>query len=176
MKSLGLFAVLFMAFMLSFSGQVVAQEKVIKEIIVQVNSDVIALPDGDAANIPISAVRIRSSELRDLNQTYNAVSLEKLYVLETAMAVDKQMKKKDFKGETLKTEKVEQVDSPINIGLVFSKEMKKQEEEKGNKVLQMDNAYIIQLEVDPGQNMTEVATAYKALPVVIYADPIIRSK
>jgi len=57
------------------------------EMTIEVQPKIIALPGGEAgkniAKVPMAAARVRSTELRDLNKLYNAVSIERIYEVST---------------------------------------------------------------------------------------------
>ena len=48
-------------------------ELVKKAMVIQVTPGTIALPKGEAARIPVSGARVRSSDMRDLNREYNEI-------------------------------------------------------------------------------------------------------
>ncbi|MFH1092672.1 MAG: hypothetical protein V1739_00795 [Candidatus Omnitrophota bacterium] len=155
---------------------VYAQEKFTGEIIIQVNENIISLPEGEAAVVPIEAARVRSSELRDINQEYNARSIEKVYMLEETVNNDKGLKMKKFKNKESGEDKVALSEGTLKLENVFTKKIKQEKIKEGKKVIQVDNVYIIGFEFDKETNMPAVASAYERLPVVISAQHIIRSE
>jgi len=164
------------AFLLSFTQEAKAQEKIKKEIILQVKSRIIALPGNEAAKVPISAARIRSDELRELNKEYNAVSIEKIYALKEYLDVlEREKKKVSLKG--IKTEQEEAKDKEkVNVQQVFTRKIKEQMIEAGKEVRQVTDSFIILFERDTSINMSRLLSDYRAVDTVIYADEITRRK
>ncbi len=155
------------------SSNAIAADKILKEIVLQVNPNIITLPDNEVSKVPIGAARIRSTDLRTLNQDYNAVSIEKLFKLgeksKLANLEIKGLKKVDKKTKEILTD-------IVDINNVFTKDIKKTQEEKGENVVELNNAFIIQFEFDEETNMNGIVNAYKALPVVMNAQYIVRTK
>ena len=148
------------------------QEKVIKEMVIKVKNNIIALPAGEAALIPLSAARVRSTELRELNKAYNTVSIEKLYEL-----------KKSSRGagssiKGLKKAVEASDDGSIDLGSVFTKEIKKEKEAAGVDVKMVKNSYILRFEFESEDevNMGKLVADYKALDVVLFAQDVVRVK
>ena len=112
-----------------------AQVKVKKEAVIRVDPNIIALPQGDAAKIPVVAARVRSTQLRDLNKQYNAVKIEKLYKLEEKTKGP--MKIKGIKG------KEEFEEGPVDLATVFTTEIRKEMKAQGNKVVELKNTFLI---------------------------------
>jgi len=46
---------------------------------IKVQPDIIAMPESEVSEVPVRYARIRSTELREINEVYNAVSIEKVY-------------------------------------------------------------------------------------------------
>ncbi len=76
----------------------------IKEMVIEVQPMIIALPGGEAgkkiAKVPIRRARIRNTELRDLNAFYNAVSIERIYEVvdaDVSAEIPKNQLKSDIK-------------------------------------------------------------------------------
>ena len=150
-----------------------AQQKYTGEILIQVNPRIIALPEGEVAKVPINAARFRSTELRDLNEQYKAVSIEKLYEL-----------KEDKKGMNIESQdilKSEQKDkkkdkATVDLSRIFTKKVKKEFREKGKEVKQVSDSYLLQFESEEELFMSGIVSAYRALDVVIHAEQITRSR
>ena len=176
-KRIGLLVCLVMAvlmFVVSFVHNANAQEKIVKEMVLQVNPDIISLPGNEAARVPITAARIRSTQLRNLNEEYNAVRIEKLFRLkETAQVDDLEIKGlKDT--EEAGAKKV--LNETVNVAEVFTRTIKKEQEEKGKQVEELNNVFIVQFESDEEISMNGIVNAYKALPVVMFAQHITRTE
>jgi hypothetical protein len=151
------------------AGDCIAQEKVKKEIVIKVSSGIIDLGVGEAAKIPVSAARVRSTELRQLNKDYNVVAIEKLYKLKTVQK----------EGSVIKGLKsMEPVDEPAEVELdkIFTKEIKKEMQAAGQEVKELKNTYLFHCEFEEEPDMNEVLINYRALDVVRYAEYIKRTK
>ena len=61
----------------SSTGQ--AQTGLQQEIVVKVQPNIIAMPANQAEKAPIGYVRVRSTDLRDLNEIYAAKTIEKVF-------------------------------------------------------------------------------------------------
>jgi hypothetical protein len=159
-----------------FGKGVFAQEKVIKEMLLQVKPDIIALPEGEAASVPLGAARVRSSELRELNAAYMVVSIEKIYKLkatqESGALADLEIK--GTKDVSAPQEEKEQLAGIVDPNQVFTSEIKKQMLEKGEQVVLVKDVYLLRFEFDEDKNMSGIVDAYKAVPAVIYANHITR--
>ncbi|MFH1459692.1 MAG: hypothetical protein ABIG64_04895 [Candidatus Omnitrophota bacterium] len=166
------FGIISLVMVISFQTNSFAQEKIIKEMVIQVDARMIALPGNEAAKVPITAARFRSSELRQLNEQYNAVRIERIFKLK------KEEKKAplDIKGvkEDKKTVKESQ-EEIVNIANIFTQEIKKEMLAKGEKVIELDNVFLIQFEFEEDVNMTGIVSAYQDIPGVISAQSIIRT-
>lgn len=83
--AIGLFTILIG----NFAVEVQAQS--VKEMTIEVQSRIIALPGGaigeNIAKVPLSSARVRNTELRDLNKYYHVVSIERIYEVANAVAV-----------------------------------------------------------------------------------------
>jgi len=156
-----------------FSSNAIASDKILKEIVLQVNPNIITLPDNEVSKVPIAVARIRSTNLRTLNQDYNAVSIEKLFKLgeksKLAELEIKGLKKVDKKAKEILTD-------IADVNTVFTKDIKKTQEEKGENVVELNNAFIIQFEFDEETNMSGIVNAYKGVSVVMNAQYIVRTK
>lgn len=153
---------------LSFSGNLTAQDLEVKEIIIKVKPNIIRLPGGDAAKIPISAARIRSTELRKLNEDYNVVKIEKLFQLKTETKGKKGLVIKGFKD----------TEDPLavpDLTKIFTNEIKKEKKKEGKQVVEIVDTFLFQLEIDNSINIQSVVNDYQALEVVVHAEYIVRN-
>jgi len=67
-----------------FCAQTVhAQEEIEKEIFIKVKPNIIELPGNQVSRVPVKYARVRNTELRELNKTYNATEIEKVYETRT---------------------------------------------------------------------------------------------
>lgn len=151
----------------------IAQQKFAGEMLIQVNANIIALPQGEAAKVPISAARFRSTEMRELNEQYEALSIEKLYELK------EEAKGTDVQGlNVLKSEKKDKKKDQniVDLSRVFTKKVKKEFKKKGKEVKQVSDAFLLQFESEKEIPILEIVSAYKALDVVIHAEHITRSR
>ncbi len=137
-----------------------AQDKYVKEIVIKVEHNIIALPGNQVVKVPLSAARVRSTELRELNKKYNALSIEKLFRLKEDARV---IKKDDNKEE-------------VDLGRLFTKKIKKEMESKDKQVIEAEDIFLIQFESEKEINISQLIDDYKQLPVVKYADEVIRKK
>lgn len=180
-EGLMIFILLFMSLVFEFQmpGVVQAREgKEIKEILIKVQPRIIALPENEEiTKVPLSAARIRSTELRELNKKYNAVMIERLYKLK-----DK-IKNKDIEvGGVFRSE--ENVEPPVvDMSKIFTKK-RKEELEKNNKeltaqgkeVASVNDTFLIQFDASTNVDMNKVAAEYKALDVVTFAEYVVREE
>ncbi len=56
-----------------------AQEEIEKEILIMVEPNIVELPGNQVSRVPVKYARVRNTELRELNKTYNATEIEKVY-------------------------------------------------------------------------------------------------
>ena len=160
----------------SFAQTLKAEDKITKEIVIKVLPGIIALPEGEVAKVPITAARVRSTELRQLNETYNAKTIEKLYEI----AEEEKLKEKQplsLKG--LKdAKKKAPVSEHVDLNQVFTREIKKEFLEEKKQVRQASDTYILGFEfnVDEDMDIIGVANAYRALEAVTFAQDILRKK
>ncbi len=148
-----------------------AAEKIVKEMVIQVQSKVIALPGNKAMKVPISAARIRSTELRTLNEQYNAISIEKIFELNS----EKSSSGLEIKG-VKDTDKLltKTVEGAVDLSKIFTQEVKKEMEKQKKPVIELENVFLIQFEFEQDAPMTGLLDAYKALTVVSYVEQIVR--
>ena len=168
MAKIGLAAVL----VLGLAGEAIAQKgvkaKVGEEILIKVKSGIIALPQGEAASIPISAVRIRSTELRELNSEYNAITIEKLFKIKLKQET------RDF-GTLTSYEQIGEAEA-VDISRLFTKETKKGLTAEGKQAVEVEDTYLIQFELEEGVNISQLVSNYEALECVLFAGDIIRKE
>jgi hypothetical protein len=143
-------------------------KKEVKEIMVTVKPGIIVLPGKTVSSVPLSAVRIRSTKLRDLNKECGAVSIE---------AVCKLVEKKaEDTGGVLASE------SKGKVKVDRAKKIRKlltEEKNKDKEMVPVRDAYVIQFadyrdEEDNLRtvNLDEAIVAYEALSVVISAGKV----
>lgn len=150
-----------------------AQTPVRKEIVIKVKANIIALPEGEAAKIPVSAARVRSTELRQLNAKYNAVYIEKLF------EVKKEETPSSGSGiKGLKSFEKEQQKDTVDVAALFTQEVKKELKAQGKDVVEVKDTYIIgfEFESEKKANLQELLSAYRAVDVVSFAQDIVRKK
>ncbi len=145
-------------------------QTVTKAMIIQVTPGTIALPEGEAARIPLSAARIRSTDLRDLNAKYNAVAIEKLYrPLEPAAAAA--VPGSGSKSVML-TKKEEPEGATLDMSKIIRKELRKKVRNEGRQVEEQPDAYLVEFELKPTIEMKDVVVAYWVLPVVTFVQEV----
>ncbi len=143
-------------------------ELIKKAMIIQVTPGTIALPSGEAARVPISGARIRSTDMRDLNAKYNAVAIEKLYQLyDPEVALPGSGSK-----SVLRSVEKKPAGPALDLAKVIRKGMRKKVREEGQEVVEQPDAYLIEFEVEPTAEMKEVVVAYWILPVVTFAQEV----
>jgi len=154
-----------------------AQDKIKKEIIIQVKPNIIALPEGEIAKVPLSAARVRSTELRELNKKYKAVSIEKVYKLkeESKIKIDKGAEIKGYKD---KHEQPKEKKGLVDFNAVFSKDLRKKLKAEGKETEQVKDVYIINFEFEPEDyiDMDILLDDYKSLDVVLNAQEVLGRK
>ncbi|MCK9595461.1 MAG: hypothetical protein PHH68_08190 [Candidatus Omnitrophica bacterium] len=146
-----------------------------KEILVKLDPGVIAMPMGEVARIPISGVRVRSSDLRALNTKYNAVSIEKIYEVKEKGALDEPLKLKGMKtGDPGAASNVKKAANP-DLAKIFPREDTKVVVLAPDKeFVESSEIFFMQFELNPGVVIEDMLAEYRAVPVVLYADVITR--
>ena len=143
-------------------------ELIKKAMIIQVTPGTIALPSGEAARMPVSAARIRSTDMRDLNAKYNAVAIEKLYQLyDAGVALPGSGSKR-----VLRSAEKKPAGPALDVAKVIRKGMRKKVREKGQEVVEQPDAYLLEFEVEVTAEMKEIVVAYWVLPVVTFAQEV----
>ena len=127
------------------------------------------MPKGEVSRVPISAARVRSTEIRDLNKQYHAVSIEKLYKLDEQAESDG-LVIKGMKGQ------VQAEEGLINLAQVFTREVKKERQAAGEVTRELINTFLIKFESDKRINIKKLVSDYQALEVVVHAEEVIRKK
>jgi len=141
-----------------------------KALILQVQPGTIALPAGDAARVPVSAARVRSTELRELNATYNVVAIEKLYRVAPAAEKPASAGKENVLLSVGKRGASEE--PTLNVTQVIRKEVRKNLREKGEELVEYPDVYLMEFVLEPSVEMKDVVVAYWVLPVVTYAQEV----
>jgi hypothetical protein len=144
-----------------------------REILIKVKPDYIALPEGEAEKIPIGAARVRSTDLRNLNEKYNAVWIEKLYELQPKNAPLEPLKIKGVKG-SLTTQKQVTKKETVDLSKILTKDAKKESVEKGEIVTETKDIFSIQFELKPEIQIDDLLSEYRAVDAVLYAEAITR--
>ncbi|MFH1640656.1 MAG: hypothetical protein ABIA66_01695 [Candidatus Omnitrophota bacterium] len=160
-----------LVFGLLISGSALgASENVKREIMVKVKPGIIALPENEVARVPISAARFRSTELRELNNKYNAVNIEKLFRAEKTEKTEEPVRGEQTKvSEPVKEE-------TVDVSKLFTRESRNEMIREGEEAVQEQDTYLIELEFEPKNkiNMNTVVNEYKKLDVVSFAKYITR--
>ena len=123
-----------------------ADDLVEKRILISVKPNTIALPGNQVTKVPISAARVRSTELRQLNKQYDVKKIEKLFKLEG---------------------------TPGNINDLFTNKERKKQIESGATVVEAQDSYLLYFKVVSDADMTGLIGAYYQLPSVMYAEEIL---
>lgn len=138
-----------------------------ERILIQVEPNTIAMPKNiEIARVPVSAARIRSTELRVLNEKYNAVSIERLY------KVDGTDKSEEVQNEgILVSREKKKVETQIGSTKVFTKEKRKEllTQSQDLNIVEVKNAFLLQFKPDKNFNINQVLNEYDALSVVLFA-------
>ncbi|MGE5280052.1 MAG: hypothetical protein ACM3L6_04835 [Deltaproteobacteria bacterium] len=139
-----------------------------KAMVIQVTPGTIALPEGEAARIPVAAARVRSTDMRDLDEQYNAVAIEKLYQLyDPATALPGSGSQAVLRSADKKAGA-----AALDLTKVMRKGMRKKMREEGKEVIEQPDAYLIEFELAPDVAMKDVVVAYWVLPVVTFAQEV----
>ena len=138
--------------------------KIIKEMLIHVQSNIIAMPGNQAARVPIGAARVRSTDLRDINEEYNVVAIEKLFEIEK-----KSIRSNDLKGKEVKNKE-------LSLQAVFTKEKKKELKKQGLEIVEVNDAFLLQFEFDSEPSMSAIVNAYRDVSVVLNAEHVVRTE
>jgi len=144
------------------------QQRVKKAMVLQVAPGTIALPEGEAARVPVSAARIRSTDMRDLNTKYTVVAMEKLYQL----ADDAAPLPGSGSTAVLSAGEKKPEAPALDLSKVLRSEMRKKAIEDGREVVELPDTYLVEFEVEPNVEMKDVVVAYWVLPVVTFAQEV----
>ena len=152
------------------AGRAEEKNKITKEIIIKVQHKIIALPDNPAiVKVPLSAARVRSTDLRNLNKKYNAVSIEKVFEVRGKPRA----KAKELKDSLVSREKPAATDKKLDLSKIFTAQAKSELEASGKvkaegvEMLPAEDVFLIQFEFDKEVNMNQLISEYRQLPVVI---------
>ncbi len=152
----------------------------IKEMTVEVQSNIIELPGGATgrkiAKVPVKRTSVRNTELRELNRAYNVVSIERIFELVTVPVV--KVAGDEYGAPTLKSQK--QRKNKMIIGRkkeVESQKGKNLDPEMIEEVVPVNDIFILHFRdyMDGDGNlvaidMAEVVAAYSVLSVVVSAN------
>jgi hypothetical protein len=158
-------------FIASYGQQTFAQSVELKEILIQVQPRMIEMPGNKATIAPLSATRVRSDDIKALNNQYNAVKVEKLFKLKEK-EVSPSLEIKGLK--TTAEDERQNVTEQINVAHVFTSDLKQGFIEKGEQVIELGNVFLIQFETDI--SVGQIVNSYQALDEVIFAETIIRKQ
>jgi len=144
-----------------------------REILIKVKPNYIALPEGEASKIPIDAARIRSTDLRNLNEKYNAVWIEKLYELQPRGVSVEPLKIKGVK-DSLVTQKQQAKKETVDLSKILTKDAKKEFVERGEVVIETKDIFSLQFELKPEIQIEDLLSDYRAVDAVLYSEAITR--
>ena len=144
-----------------------------REILIKVKPDYIALPEGEAEKIPIGAARVRSTDLRNLNEKYNAVWIEKLYELQPRGVSVEPLKIKGVK-DSLVTQKQQAKKETVDLSKILTKDAKKEFVERGEVVIETKDIFSLQFELKPEIQIEDLLSDYRAVDAVLYSEAITR--
>ena len=164
-------AVIMALCLLCFVQGIYAQETIKKEIVIKVKPNIIVLGEGEAAKIPIRAARVCSTELRELNQKYNAKRIEKLYKIN-----EKANKGRSTKVEGSLVSKEKEGKATVDLSRIFTKEAKRGLFDNGEEIVELEEIFLIQFALEPDIDINALVSDYRALEVVTYAKHIVRRR
>ena len=140
-------------------------EKEVKEILIKVQPRIIALPKNvEISKVPLLSARIRSIELRELCNRYNAVSIKRLFKIE------EESKGGKIVGGSLISKEKEKTKEKVDPAKVFTKEKRKELLAQSQDVIEAKDTFLIQFEPSEGVDMKQAASEYSALPEVLFAE------
>ena len=151
-------------FLLSLSQTAAAG--VTTQVILEVKPNIITLPPNQVAKVSLPVARFRSTPLRELNDKYNAVSIEKLFTYESVYrARESGILVSQARGN------LRAVGSGArDVGDVVTKEAKKELEAKGRSMVQADNIFLLTFDLEDGALVGELLRDYRSLDVVEYIE------
>jgi hypothetical protein len=173
--------ILLLLVIFNFAGLICAKD-ITKEkahLLIKVEPRTIVLPENpEIVKVPVSAARVRSTELRQLNEKYNAVEIERLFEVRQ---IDKPSKGKITEVESvLVAKEAQKKNKGMDLTNIFTaetrKKLKKEDlESNGAEITEKLDVYLIIFEFDPaiGIDINTAVTEYKALPVVKDAEYVI---
>ncbi len=177
--------VLLAGLVFSLIGTISAQETMNKEILIKVKSGIVKMPGNKVSKVPISVARICSTDLRNLNKKYKAVTIERLYEIAGEAQVPIRVEDsgeplsiKSFKGSEGESKKSESVQVVENVSMenIFTKEIMKDMQAQGKEVAVVKDTFLFQFEISAALNMDLIAAEYFGLAVVTYAEEITRKE
>lgn len=153
-------------------------EKIKAKILIEVTPNTIALPGNPAiSRAPIGACRVRSTALRELNEYYGAVSIEKLYQIkekpkEALPKRPKVITPKDLKDRLVNKEEAKEEKKPVGLTNLYEQDKAGEIAGEEEEVVLAQDKFIIYFESDPekGIDMQKLLSDYKTLDVVINAE------
>jgi|GEM_PF-2303086 len=157
------------------NSETTASGLVKKEILIKLNPGIIAMPKGEVARIPISGVRVRSSELRALNEKYNAVSIEKIYEVRSKGAADEPLQLKGLKTGDPSAVTESKKETAMDLTKIFPREDTQVVALAPDKeFVESSEMFFMHFELDPDVVIEDMLAEYRAAAVVLYADVITR--
>ncbi len=142
-------------------------EQEVKEILIKVQPRIIALPKNvEISKVHLLAARIRSVELRELCNQYNAVSIKRLFKIKEESDGIKPVKGKD----PLVSKEKEKTKEKVDPTKVFTKAKRKELLAQDQEVIEVKDTFLIQFKPSDDINMKQVASEYSALSVVLFAE------
>ncbi len=142
-----------------------ASDNEVKEILIKVQPRIIALPKNvEIDKVPLLSARVRSIELRELCNQYNAVSIKRLFEIK-----EESKKSKAVEDSFISKEK-EKTKEKVDPAKVFTKEKKQELLTQEQNVIEAKDTFLIQFEPGEGVDMKQVAGEYAALPEVLFAE------
>jgi len=165
---------LFLAFSLcicfAMSVKSQTENEIEEEILIQVEPNIIAMPKNiEIARVPISAARIRSTELRELNKKYNAVTIERLFKVKEE---SDEIPLAETKTSLFSKEKKKVESKQFEPAKVFTKSTRKEllTRNQNVEVVEVKDAFLIQLKPDKNFNINQVINEYDALSAVLFVE------
>ena len=153
-----------------------AQEPIVKEILIRVKPRIIELPENvEIERVPLGAARVRSTDLRKLNKQYKAMSIERVFeVRDKKSRLRTSDSSVQGKGRVLRSE--DHFDLSSLLTPQARKKIAADVERQGREVVEKPGVFLIQLGFAPDDeiNMAQIIRDYKAVDAVLNAEYITR--
>ena len=137
-----------------------------KEVIIEVKPDIITLPPNQVVKVPVHVARFRSTPLRELNEKYNAVSIEKLFT-------DQSIQRAEASGILVsKARSALRADGSVERDLsdIVDNKERKALETKGKEMVQAEDIFLLTFDLDHEDQVERLLDEYRALEVVEYIE------